>query len=723
MRQGVVRPPVAIGTMVSRMNDLQDTITAIDRMLNTRSIAIVGTSHDPTKYGYMTLKTIIKAGYEGEIYPVNPKGGEILGRKVYPTLSEIPDTPGLAIIVVPVKFVAGVMKEAGDKGIPGAAILTGGFREAGRKDLEDELLSISETYGIRIIGPNIAGINYLANKLCAMFFPVITIFGPLAIISQSGTITNGLSEWAADEGLGISAAINVGNQVDLCESDFLDFLSQEEHTKAIAMYVESVKNGRRFLEALKRTTYKKRVVILKAGKSIAGKESALSHTGSLAGNHAVFIAACRQAGAFVVEDIDSLFDCAKALAAMRLPKGNRVFTVSTSGGINTTGMDEAEKQGLIVPTLNETNIEGFKQLDLSPLSSFSNPFDLGGSISAEDFRKTAIAADEMGLADVVMLNYGDPIEEGVKTTKEIVNKVKASVYVSYFAGGEEEKIGRIKMQEMGIPVFPTPERAIRGIGSATWVAQYLRRHQDDEDVQGEFLLKEPPDSKEQFSTRFLLEPDAIEYLKQYNIPYSAYGVARSSEHAIEIANAIGYPVVLKIISPQVVHKTDVGAVLLHINDAEAVSNNYNFLIELVRNKIPKISIEGVLVCRHMPEGIDVIVGALDDEIFGPTIMFGLGGVFTEILQDVSFRVTPLSEIDAEQMVEEIKGYPLLCGARGKQAVSIDRIKALLVKISRMIIENPEIIELDLNPVRVYADNLTVLDVRIVKGRMSHRRTG
>jgi acyl-CoA synthetase (NDP forming) len=307
-----------------------------------------------------------------------------------------------------------------------------------------------------------------------MFFPVIKTSGPMAVISQSGTVTAALSEWAADEGLGISAAINLGNQADLCESDYLDFFASDPDTKVIVMYVEGVKHGMRFLKKLKVATAKKPVAILKAGRTDAGQRSAASHTGSLASNHRVFSAACRQNGAYVAHDLEALYDAAKGLATIRPPAGNRVLSISTSGGAGTLAADTAEEHQLTMPLLSDEKIQELKQKGAPPLATLSNPIDMV-SIMADDFRKMVPAVDQLDVADTILLNFGDPIDGGIDLTRELSEKIKASIAVAYFGGGEEEKKARIELNRMGIPVFPTPERAIRGIGAASWAAGYSRR--------------------------------------------------------------------------------------------------------------------------------------------------------------------------------------------------------------------------------------------------------
>jgi acyl-CoA synthetase (NDP forming) len=455
------------------MSQVDQTVEAIKRIFNARSVAVVGASKDPNKFGYMTLDSIINGGYQGELYAVNPKADEILGIKAYPSLSQIPDKLDVVVIIIPAEFVPGVLEEAAAKGVQGAIIQTAGFREDGRDDLEEEILSVSRNTGLRLMGPNIQGINYLPNKLCAMFFPVIKTLGPLAVVSQSGSVTTAVTEWAADDGLGISAAVNLGNQVDLCEADYIDFFAQDDSTRVIAMYLEGIKDGKRFITALERAAFRKSVVVLKSGRTKAGAKSAASHTGSLAGRHEVFLAACRQYGAVVTRDLVTLYDSAKGLAGVPPPRGKRLFIISSSGGAGTLSTDEAESLGLTVPELPPELVKELEGLDLSPLAHLSNPLDLAG-ITADHFLQATRMVDRFDTADVVLISYADPIIGGVEVIRTLADELKVPLAVSYMGGGEEEARGRLKIQEIGVPVFPSPERAVRGIAAAAWKAGYCR---------------------------------------------------------------------------------------------------------------------------------------------------------------------------------------------------------------------------------------------------------
>lgn len=694
------------------MGQTKNTVRAIERMLNAKSLAVVGASSDPRKFGHMTLKSIIEGGYEGDIFPVNPKGGRILGLDTYPAIREIPQDIDAVVVLVPARFVPEILRDSAAAGAAGAVVCSGGFGEAGRTDLEAEIAEVCRETGLRVVGPNIVGLTYPPNKLCAVFYPVITTQGPLAIVSQSGTISNALSEWAADEGLGISAAMNLGNQVDLCESDFLDFLAVDPNTKAVAMYLEGVVDGRRFLQTLARATAVKPVVILKGGRTAVGKRSAASHTGALAANDGVFCSACRQCGAIMAPDLESLYDYSKAMATMRSPKGNRVFSLSSSGGAGILAADAMDGQGLVMPDLPKALQEKVKELPLSPLATLSNPFDTGADLDVGHFQQVATLVHESGLSDVVFLNLGDPVAGAPTMVEELLQRIDASLAVAYFAGGQEEKAGRPQLHAVGIPVFPTPERAIRGISAAVRHAQY-RRTRGSRPM--EFPAIAPAVGKRGKGEKvFLPETRGIEYLDQYGIPYPEHGIAHSSEEATEIANQIGYPVTLKVVSPDIPHKSDIGGVALGVEGPSEVPREYERISELAEIHAPKSKIDGILVCEQVPEGIEVLVGAIQDSVFGPTVVFGLGGIYTEILGDVSFRVAPLDRFDAEEMMQEIRGYGILRGARGKNKYDLGRLGEVLISVSHLAIDHPEIEELDINPIRLFGKELMALDVAVFR---------
>jgi acetate---CoA ligase (ADP-forming) len=686
-----------------------DTLEAIRKIFYTDSVAVVGASNNPHKYGYMTIDTLIRGGYSGRIYPVNPKAGEILGLKVYSSLADLPEVPALGVVMVPYEFILSVVSEAVAIGMSGLVITTSGFAEAGRTDLQNELYRIATEGNLRIIGPNTEGFIYTHNKLHAQYYPVIKNSGSLAIITQSGSLSNSLIGWANDEAVGISACISLGNQIDLRETDFISYLADDENTSAIALHLEGLAYGRKFLQMLSEVACKKPIVILKAGRSATGSKSVASHTASLAGSNHVFKAVCRQFGVSIAEDIQSLYDFGKVLAMMKIPRGNRLVVISSSGGLGILAVDEAESIGLTVPQIPPSVVERLRALEFAnPLGSMDNPIDLA-TIWINEFIQVALLLDNYDLADLILFNFGDPIPDAGEKLAELSRKLKASLIVSYMGGEEDEKKDKLLLHQAGIPVMQTPERAVRAAAAAVRFGK----------IQGEMKSRQtalydfPGKDEESEELNPVAEPAAVELLAKYNIPYPEHGLAISAAEAVELAEKIGYPVVLKLVSPQVLHKSDIGGVAVNLSDAGQVLSSYERLVRNVSAVVEEAEISGILVCKQADQGVEVIAGAVDDPVFGPTIMFGLGGIFTEVLEDVAFRVAPLRLNDAEKMIREIRGYPLLEGARGGKPCALRALVELLLNLSRMIIENPEIKELDLNPVRVYEKDLMALDVKML----------
>lgn len=440
------------------------------KLFHAHSVAVVGASTNPGKLGYQILANIVEGGFEGKVYPVNPKADQILGLPVYSAVSEIPASLDLAVVVIPARFVPGALREAVGKGAGAGIIISGGFRESGREDLEQELLAIVAECGMRLVGPNCQGINYRPNRLCASW-PLVSASGSMAVISQSGTVAATLAGWAVDEGLGISATVSLGNQVDVCETDLIEFFSDDDETQVMALYLEGAKDGRRFLEAANQAIPEKPIVVLKSGRTEGGQRAAASHTSSLAGRDEVFDAACRQFGIVRVPDIESLYDSAKALQSLELNGGDRVMIVTSSGGCGILATDEAERHGLRIPPLPPGAVEELGGAGLLPTAILANPLDLTVA-PAEHFEAAMSVAHQHDLADVYLLVFGDPILGATEVTKRLKAEMGARIAVAYLGGGEIEKDERLKMHAAGIPVFPTPQRAIRAIRDATWVARY-----------------------------------------------------------------------------------------------------------------------------------------------------------------------------------------------------------------------------------------------------------
>jgi acyl-CoA synthetase (NDP forming) len=449
---------------------------AIATILSARSIAVVGASSNPEKWGFKTLESIVNGGYDGKIYPINPKGGQILGLPVYASITEVPGDLDLVTVIVSVEAVPDTLRQSAAKGVKTVVITTAGYREGGHAEREAALKQLAGELGLRVLGPNLQGFIYTPNQLSAMFWPTVRMIGPLGLISHSGSVSAALAEWAVDDGLGISGLVNMGNQMDLCDADVLRFFCNDEHTRAVAMYVEGVRNGRAFIHAAAEAARRKPVVVLKGGHSAAGQRSVASHTGSLAGSHQVFSAACRQYGVLMADDLESLFNTGKALSVMRRPRGRRVMVVTSSGGGATLAVDEAEGQGLEIPGLPDELVQELRMLDLHFNVTLANPLDLAG-VTAEHFEQTILKADQFDVADTYLIVFADPVIDSTETVKRLWASTNRNLVVAYFGGGATEKTSRLEMQRMGIPVFRSSERAMQGIAAMVHYAEYQQRSQ------------------------------------------------------------------------------------------------------------------------------------------------------------------------------------------------------------------------------------------------------
>jgi acyl-CoA synthetase (NDP forming) len=450
---------------------------AIWRMLKARRVAVVGASEDPKKFSGLLVPSIVAGGFTGEVIPVNRRAKSVAGIPAYPTVSEIPGLIDLAVIAVPAAFVPGVMHEAADKGAAGAVVISAGGRESGNPEFEEELVRIARDRGLRFFGPNIQGISYGPNNLSAIFWPVLEEHGPVAVVGQSGTVVAAISDRAQREGVGLSASICLGNQADICEADVVSLLCDDNETRSIALYLEGVSNGPRFVSAMREAALKKPVVVLKCGSSLRGREAVASHTGSLAGSDRVFAGACRQLGLIRATDSDTLFDVAKILACMRPPAGRRVLVISSSGGSCALAADAGEASGLTLPDLPAEYVAALRDMGLAAWGSFANPLDMA-TVDVESFRSAVRLADASGVADTVLIVFGDPIPGAASLVADLARETKTPLCVAYYGGGEVEVKERREIQRAGVAAFSSPERAMRAIGASCWYAEWRRRQEE-----------------------------------------------------------------------------------------------------------------------------------------------------------------------------------------------------------------------------------------------------
>src|SRR6266508_3741939 len=655
-------------------------------------IAVIGASANPEKMGFQIFRNIREAGFPGEVIPVNPKGEQILGTTSVKSPGDLPEGIDLAVVIIPAKLVPATILQLGERNVRAAIIISGGFAESGEEGaaLQEELARNAARCGIRLVGPNCQGVNYPYHNLCASW-PLIIRRGEMAIVSQSGTVGAALSDWASEDGLGFSAFVSLGNRADVDEADLIDFFADDPNTKVIALYIEGVKDAAKFLSAVRKC--RTPIVIFKAGRTERGRQAAESHTRSLAGSDAIYDGVFRQLGIHRASTLEELYDFAKALAYVPAPPGPRMLIITSSGGSAIIATDVAEEEGFSVVPLPPALSGRLREL-LPSHCIVGNPLDLTGDTDAERYRTVLTAAE--GHYDVVMSIFGDPIPGASR----IMPPGRCDL-VAYLGGAEVERAERRLLQEKKVAVFPTPERAVRALSC------HVRFNRS----RFSSMTERPPVTHPAEERQALPTADSMSLLAREGFPMVAFRQAGTAEEAIRAARAVGFPVTVKINSVDVPHKSDVGGVILNLTDEAGVRKAFDTIQEIVRRIGARDG--GVVVSAMAPRGHEVVIGVTTDLQFGHAIMFGLGGVLVEVFRDVAFRIAPLTERDAEEMIAEISGARVLKGVRGRGPADVAALRQLLVQVSNLVVEHPEISEMDLNPVIVYEQGLLIVDARIV----------
>jgi len=667
--------------------------TSLLPLFRPERIAVIGASANPEKMGFQIFRNIRDAGFPGEVIAVNPKGEQILGTASIKSTGGLPNGVDLAVVIIPAKLVPDTILQLGERKVRAAIIISGGFAESGEEGaaLQEELARNAARCGIRLVGPNCQGVNYPYHNLCASW-PLITRKGEMAIVSQSGTVGAALIDWASEDGLGFSAFVSMGNRADVDEADLIDFFADDPNTKVVALYIEGVKDAPKFLAAVRKC--RKPIVILKPGRTERGRKAAESHTRSLAGVDAIYEGVFRQFGIHRASTLEELYDFAKALAYLPAPPGPRMLIVTSSGGSAVIATDVAEEEGFRVTALPPVLAKGLREF-LPSHCIVGNPLDLTGDANAEWYRKVLTAAEEH--YDVVMSIFGDPIP-GAST---VIRPGRRDL-VAYLGGADVERAERLLLHEKGIAVFPTPERAVRALACHARFDR-LRFPREPEGPQIPQLA--PGDGK-------ALSPvESMELLTRNGFPLVSFRQAGTAEEAVSAAREIGFPVAVKINSLDVTHKSDVGGVLLNVTDEAGVRKAFHTLGEIVERIGARDG--GVLVSAMAPPGREAVVGVTRDLQFGHAVMFGLGGVLVEVLGDVAFRIVPLTDKDAAEMIAEVRGARVLQGVRGGKPADVAALRRLLVQVSDLVVKHPEIAEMDLNPVIVHEKGLLIADARVV----------
>jgi acetyltransferase len=696
--------------------------SALDAILKPKSVAVVGASATPGKIGYTVVKNLLKDGYSGKIYPVNPSATEILGLKVYPSVSAIPEPVEAAVITVPAKFVADVVKDCGAKGIEGLIVITSGFGESGRHDLEDELVKIARECNARILGPNIVGVLSNSYKMNASFAPFLPLNGKATLITQSGALLIAIDASTYVRRVGFNKLISIGNMSDIDFADLIGWLNEDEDTTCITLYVEGLKDGRRFMDVSRKTN--KPIIAIKSGVSEHGAAAAASHTGSLAGAAKVYSAAFQQAGIVMASDLDNLFDRTLALSLQPPMKGDNLLIITNGGGVGVLATDAAERYGIPLKFAPKDVQEEMKK-SMPEFGSAKNPIDLTGMAGTEWYYNATRAAYPHEWVDGLVVLY---CETAVSDPLDIAKGIKRAIDESgiqgkpaciSFVGGERSEAAMAWLVENGLPAYGAPDVAINAMAA---LRDYYRMKQI---VSSE--VKQCGPGNRQVAMRFiekaraegrdsLTEIEAKKVFDAYGLPVAKTELARTEDEAVEIAYKTGYPVVMKIVSPDILHKSDAGGVKVNIKDENGVREAFRTILANAKDYKDTARIHGIVVQEMAPWGTEVILGSVNDPTFGPTMMFGLGGIFVEVLKDVTFRVAPVATEQASRMLGEIRGAPILRGVRGEAPRDQMALAETICAYSTMIVDlADEISESDANPVLVYEEGkgLKVVDARII----------
>jgi len=694
----------------------------IQTMFNPRSVAVIGASGNLEKVGGRFLRNLILSGFEGNIYPVNNREKTVQGLCAFPSVEDIDGDIDLAAVVVPAKHVKSVVKELVKKGTRACIIITSGFSEVGRKKEEDRLVQIARSSGMRILGPNVFGLWSAKASMNATFGPSQIRPGNIAIVTQSGALGIAMIGKTIEEGIGLSTIVSVGNKSDINEVDLLTYLATDEHTRAVLLYIEGVKEGHEMVKVLlEKFPSKKPVIVLKSGRSELGKRAAASHTGSMAGSDRVFDAAVKQTGIFRANTLKQAFDWLRMFSRSPLPTANNCVIVTNGGGIGVMATDAAEPYK--VPLYNDQEILKKTFSPVTPsFGSTKNPVDITGNALGHHYKAALQAAfDESSMGGIVAL-YCDT---GMATAKELAqdfihvhraNLGKKPVAYS-LVGGEGVSNACEIMQENGLPVFDDVDDAVSAI-SVLYEKSRLLKRDDPLDKPPNFddvRIAHTLDGARLEGRRWLLADEVRTVFEASAIPMARGGLARSVNEAVSLAESIGYPVVMKIASEDIVHKSDAGGVVLDLLSRQEVVDAYEAIIYNVARRYPGAKVRGVEVMEMARPGLEIIVGGSNDPSFGQIVMFGLGGIYVETLKDISFRLAPTALSEVRRMMAEIRTYPLLLGVRGESRKDIEAIADAIWKVSYLMDRHPSISELDINPFRVYSKGkgLTALDGRIM----------
>ena len=678
-----------------------------------RHTAVVGASRKPTGIGHRIIQSLKEGGFAGSIFPVNPHATDIAGLPVFPSLRAIPGPIDLALIAVPPNAVLGVIDDCAAKQIPAVVLITAGFAETGGSgiSLEEQLCARIRLHGIRLIGPNCFGLMNLDPAVClnATYTPMFPPAGRVALASESGGVGLAVVTAARRLNLGLSSFVSVGNHIDVTVDDLLEYWEQDQATDMILLYLETIVDPRRFRLIAERVGKKKPVVVMKAGRTSAGQSAAGSHTGALATNETAVAALFTQCGVIRASTLEEFLALAVGLSSQRLPSGRRVGIVTNSGGPGVLCADSCAAEGLTVPTLSKETRSVLASF-LPPTASLNNPVDVIGFATEEQHAQvveTMLQSDEIDTLIIVHVSVraqdNDPVASGILRGIRAARQTdpnRKPVYLCWMAEGDLDRAFTVDGEIIPTHRFPeVPARVVsRALAYETWRQQAIAQAPHDSDIDLSIVKSICTKALSERGSGWLTTEETHAILRAMNLPLVQGAVATVAEEAAKLAQKIGYPVAVKLASHQIVHKTEIGGVQLNLADEHAVRDAFEVIRARLAQNNKLDAMEGVLVQPMLSGGVEVMVGVTHDPLFGPLIAFGLGGIHVEILRDVQFRLAPLTEHDAAEMIRGIKGYRLLTGYRGQPAVNLNAIENVLLRISHLVEAIPEISEIDLNPI-------------------------
>lgn len=695
----------------------------LERLFFPKSIAIIGASRKVGKVGHNVLSNLVRSGFAGPIVPVNSAGGELCGLTVYPQLSDYPDSIELVVIAVPAEMVPAAARAAVQKKVGAIVVVASGFKESGPQGrvLEEELTEICRQGGVRLLGPNCLGIINTSNNMNASFSKRVPQPGHLAIFSQSGALCTAMMDIAGERELGVSKAVSIGNKADITEVEVLNALAHDDETKVIVGYLEDISDGDKFVKAAEAASSSKPVVVLKSGTTPAGSRAAANHTGVLPGKDTAYGAAFKRAGICRADSFEALFDYATALALQPSPRNDQVLIITNSGGGSTMAADAVEKSGLSVLKMSSNLAHQFREA--MPSAAFiDNPLDLSADAEPHHYADAIdIALADASVGAILVVLAPQYMAHSAATVRAIVAHLNDSLPVlACFLGGADIMPKRKELAGAGLPFYESPERAV---GALKAMYEYgVWKHRPARHVVRFPVNRRRVEriiTRRQRTGRLRLdEVKSKNILKAYGFQILEGHLTASLEEAVEYARFIGFPVAMKVVSPNIVRKTDLGGVRLNIGSSQEVADAYDLMMLRIKQHAPDAIVEGIYVEKMAEKGLEVIIGMTRDPQFGPMLMFGLGGIFVEVMKDVTFHLAPITEEEAVQMLKSTRSYELLQGKRGLKEVDLGGIAVALQRISQLTTDFPQIAELEINPLIVdeIGNEPVVADARMTFSR-------